>query len=268
MGGGGQVPSLRKYPFVYMFLSPVFHSSSASVSFFLHPLTVSPTVTPVFFSFWTPCNTPASVGQQYLRKLPNFPADSLLSVHWKWTTESIKWCGKGGMVHKGSAHGWKILRTIKGFLYLCCVSWDGLEQCNCPSHFYCFLHFNQGFHTIPPSSHPPPLQSVSLPVTLILLWRLLTGWTLPCIFSLGLIAGAFWYPPLSTLVLFFLYPRAVLFGKLSVPEGPWRSQTDATNKWNNKLIKLSITSISAQLMCCCIILISSALPTVLRFPRT
>lgn len=120
------------------------------------------------------------------QKAAHPPSRFSIKRTWKRTTESIKWCENG---HMGSQNylSWakNPYKWWKGFYIcaLCVMRWTWAMQLSThdsamfssASHFYCSLHFNQGFHMIPTSSHPAPLQSVLLPVTLILLWRLLAG---------------------------------------------------------------------------------------------
>lgn len=159
------------------------HSSSAGVSFFLHPLTVFPHRYSCFLQHFEPLLPQHSWDMSQEAAHP--PSRFSVKITWRRTTESIKRCGKGQM---GSPKylSWSKPRMNdeRVSVFVCYVSWDGPEQGNCPhmtlpcssaSHFDCSLHFHQSFHMIPTSSHPPPLQSVSLPVTLILLRRLLAG---------------------------------------------------------------------------------------------
>lgn len=147
----------------------------------LHPFRFSPYHYSCFLQFLNPF-CPSVCWTAVSQKAAHPPSRFSIQRTWRWTTESIKWCEERHNGFTKALMSEKSLWMMKGFLdlYDTCHEMDMSNATLQPmfssaSHFYCSFHFNQGFHTIPTSSHPPPLQSVLLPVTLILLWRLLAG---------------------------------------------------------------------------------------------
>lgn len=157
------------------------HHHQQVFPFLLHPLTLFPHRYSCFLQLLNPF-CPSVCWTAVSQKAANPPSRFSIKRTWRWSTESLKWYEewKNGLTKAFMSE--KSSWMMKGFLDLCdaCHEMD-LSNATFPpmfssaSHFYCSFHFNQGFHTIPTSSHPPPLQSVLLPVTLILLWRLLAG---------------------------------------------------------------------------------------------
>lgn len=137
-GGGGR--RFLPLPNIHLLFSPVLNSSSASISFFFHPLTVFLHRYCCFPAGFEPLPPQHLLLTAKSENGAHPPPIISVKCTWRWTTGSIKWCEKRRMGPQKYLSWAKILMNDERVsVFMCCVSWDGLEQCKCPHMtFPCF----------------------------------------------------------------------------------------------------------------------------------